>query len=171
MKKSFRAMPILIVFSILIIIGLFVSPKGTSNPPTALAQANTTPEKIAPSSPSPTSVPSSSLVKDTSVQTYTPPPAGYVKKDITEEVQTALPEDLAYLVTKAEETEPGRVVVNTDIVDPRGKNGSPQAMEAISICQTIVPMGYKHISIMEKDRTHFVLYGHPYVPAGECGEI
>lgn len=125
---------------------------------------------IPPASPPVAAAPSDPNGEVQPLPGYTPlvlPP----KKDITEKVQTALPEDLSYLVTKAEETEPGRVVVNTIIVDPRGKNGSPQAMDAIRICQTIVPMGYEKISIMEKDRTTYVLYNHPDVPNGVCGEV
>lgn len=69
------------------------------------------------------------------------------------------------------ETEPGRVTVETSIVDPREDAGSAEALEAVAICEAAVSAGPTHVSVMEADGTHFVLYGHPAYPAGECSEV
>lgn len=75
-------------------------------------------------------------------------------------------------VLKAEETDPGRIVVETDLVDPRGEDGSPAAQQAIAVCEAVVQLGdVEHVSLMEKDGTSWILYGHPAVPKGECGEV
>lgn len=75
-------------------------------------------------------------------------------------------------ITLATETEPGRVVVETSLVDPRGEDGSPVAKTAISICEAVVKMdGVKNVRLMEADGTHWILFGHPMVTEGECGEV
>lgn len=77
-------------------------------------------------------------------------------------------------VTSAMETEPGRLRINTTVVDPRGPNGSEPARIAVSMCNAAVATfgaTYPHISIMEADGTHFVLFGHPAVPEGVCTEV
>lgn len=66
-------------------------------------------------------------------------------------------------------TEPGRLEIQTSIVDPR--DGGPEAHEAIAICQAAVDPGVASVAVLEADGTHFVLYGHPSVPSGECGEV
>lgn len=78
------------------------------------------------------------------------------------------------VVTKAEEVQTGRLNVSTSIVDPRGANGSPAAQQAIQVCEAAVALlggGDVHVSVYEADGTTFVLYGHPMVTAGTCGEV
>lgn len=66
------------------------------------------------------------------------------------------------MVTAVEETEPGRWVVHTSIVDPRGDDGnSAEAQQAIAICEKAVELGATKVSVMESDDSTFVLYGHP----------
>ena len=92
--------------------------------------------------------------------------------DRTADVTAALDVAGAAAITSAEETEPGRVVISTSIVDPRGDNGSAEAVLAVSICDVVSAMpGVEHVSIMEADGTTFVLFGHPSVPAGACAEV
>ena len=75
-------------------------------------------------------------------------------------------------VTGAEESEPGRIMVETDLADPGGEGGSPEAKQAISICEAVSQMdGVSYVSVMEEDGTSWVLFGHPALPKGECGEI
>ena len=80
-------------------------------------------------------------------------------------------------VSEAIETEPGRIEVSTTIVDPRGADGSAAARRALAICraaqQLLVRGGVTspHVSVLERDGSTFVLYGHPMVPKGECGEV
>lgn len=74
-------------------------------------------------------------------------------------------------VSAVTETEPGRFEIQTGIVDPRGDDGSPEALEAIAICEAAVGAGAAYVAVLEADGTHFVLYGHPSVPAGACGEV
>lgn len=65
-------------------------------------------------------------------------------------------------VTGVEETEPGRWVVHTSIVDPRGDDGtSPEAIAALSICQKAVNLGATKVTVTESDDSTFALYGHP----------
>ncbi len=79
-------------------------------------------------------------------------------------------------ITTATESEPGRLEVATDLVDPRGGNGSPEAQTAIQICETTVSLlkddgaQEPYVAVMEKDGTHWVLYGHPAYPDG-CTEV
>ncbi|WHP18805.1 hypothetical protein [Cellulomonas sp. ES6] len=74
-------------------------------------------------------------------------------------------------VSAVTETEPGRFEIQTSIVDPRGDDGSPEAQEAIAICQAAVDAGATYVAVFEADGTHFVLYGHPSAPPGACGEV
>lgn len=92
-------------------------------------------------------------------------------KDVTADVKKVAGEN-GKSVTKAEETEPGRIVVETSLVDPRGADGSTVAKTAIKICEAVVKMdGVKKVSLMEADGTHWILFGHPMVTEGECGEV
>lgn len=69
------------------------------------------------------------------------------------------------------ETEPGRLEVETDIVDPRGDPGSPEAETAILICEAAVAFAeVTNVSIFESDGTTFVVYGHPLYSNG-CTEV
>ncbi|PWJ46272.1 hypothetical protein SAMN06264364_1498 [Quadrisphaera granulorum] len=91
--------------------------------------------------------------------------------DLTEQVRAAVGEDLAPLVTSAEQTEPGRVQVDTSISDPR-TDDSAEAGQAIYICDAVSGMdAVEHVSVMESDGSTFVVYGHPAYPAGECSEV
>lgn len=80
-------------------------------------------------------------------------------------------------VTEAIETEPGRLEVRTTIVDPRGDDGSPAARQALAVCEAAVDLLARRgadeprVAVMEDDGTTFVLFGHPLVPDGECGEV
>ncbi|WP_426735542.1 hypothetical protein [Glutamicibacter sp. 2E12] len=75
-------------------------------------------------------------------------------------------------ITKAEETEPGRISVETSLVDPRAADGSAEAKQAIEICEAAAGLdGVTYVSVLEKDGTSWVLFGHPSVPTGECAEV
>jgi hypothetical protein len=70
------------------------------------------------------------------------------------------------------ETEPGRIRIDTSVVDPRGANGSEAARTAIAICDSAVALfGPSYVSVLEDDGTNFVLFGHPSVPKGACTEV
>ncbi|TFD74644.1 hypothetical protein [Cryobacterium psychrophilum] len=92
--------------------------------------------------------------------------------DRTADVSAALSPELAAFVTQAEEPETGRINVSTTIVDPRGSNGSADAVTALAICTAVSQLdGIENVSIYEADGTSLVLFGHPSVPAGKCGEV
>lgn len=80
-------------------------------------------------------------------------------------------------VTAATATEPGRLEIDTTLVDPRSEGGSPESQTAIEICEAGVALlsgegtEAPYVSVLESDGTTWVLYGHPMVPAGECGEV
>jgi hypothetical protein len=79
-------------------------------------------------------------------------------------------------VTAATLTEPGRITVETTIVDPRGDAGSPAAQQALQVCEGVVAYmqstgeAEPYVSVMEQDGTTYVLYGHPSYPGG-CTEV
>lgn len=96
--------------------------------------------------------------------------------DRTTEVTSGLPKNLAQAVTKVTETEPGRLEVATTLVDPRGEDGSPEAAEAIKLCEAAMDVlqaeaiAKPYVSVLEKDGTTWVLAGHPtYGP--DCTEV
>lgn len=69
---------------------------------------------------------------------------------------------ISEMVTGVEETEPGRWVIHTSIVDPRGDDGtSPEAQKATAICEKAVELGAAKVSVMESNDSTFVVYGHP----------
>ena len=75
-------------------------------------------------------------------------------------------------IKSATAAEPGRIKIETSIVDPRGADGSEPARTAIAICEAAVAIfGPSYVAVMEDDGTHFVLFGHPSVPAGACTEV
>ncbi|MDR6415645.1 hypothetical protein [Pseudarthrobacter sulfonivorans] len=75
-------------------------------------------------------------------------------------------------IKSATATEPGRMKIETSIVDPRGADGSEPARTAIAICEAAVAIfGPSYVAVMEDDGTHFALFGHPSVPAGACTEV
>jgi hypothetical protein len=78
------------------------------------------------------------------------------------EISTAAQALVGGSVTAATETEPGRVQLDTTIVDPRGDDGSPEALEALDLCEQAKAIpGVAHVSVLEADGTSFVLAGHP----------
>jgi hypothetical protein len=89
----------------------------------------------------------------------------------TSEISTAAQALVGGSVTAATETEHGRVQLDTTIVDPRGENGSPEALEALALCERVKAIpGVTHVSVMEEDGTSFVLAGHPSYGEG-CVEV
>jgi hypothetical protein len=74
------------------------------------------------------------------------------------------------VVTKATETEPGRIEVETTIADPRSDAGSAEAQSAIAVCEAVKGLGAEHVSVLEADGSTFVVAGHPSY--GEaCAEV
>lgn len=91
-------------------------------------------------------------------------------KDVTVDVKKAAG-NMSSLIVSAEETEPGRIEVQTTIVDPRGEDGSRPALDAVRLCNKVVEMGgLTNVDILEKDRTTFAVYGVSIVNDGKCGE-
>lgn len=98
--------------------------------------------------------------------------------DVTQDLLAAVDgQPWSEVVTKATQTEPGRVEVLTTIVDPRGgTSGTPEAQQAIQICNGTVAwlqsqgVSEPKVSVMESDGTSYVLYGHPSYPGG-CTEV
>jgi len=73
-------------------------------------------------------------------------------------------------ITSATETEPGRIEIQTTIVDPR-TDASEEAASAVAACEAAVEtLGAAHVSVLEEDGTSFVLYGHPQY-GEECVEV
>jgi ABC-type glycerol-3-phosphate transport system substrate-binding protein len=92
--------------------------------------------------------------------------------DRTADVKAELAEATAALVTRATETEPGRIEVETTIVDPRGDDSSPEAQIAMQVCEMTAKLpDVKYVNVKEADGTSFILFGHPLGPEGECGEV
>jgi hypothetical protein len=103
--------------------------------------------------------------------TVSDPEGRFAPIDRTSELAKNLADSASY-VEEATETEPGRVVVETNLVDPGGDDNSPAAALAIVICNAAVTLGdVDHISVLEADGTSFVLFGHPSVPEGQCTEV
>ena len=101
-----------------------------------------------------------------------PAASSTVAADRTAELQAALSPDAAELVVAAAEPEVGRVNVETTIVDPRGDAGSAEAASALAICEAAAHLDeVTYVSVAEADGSTFVLYGHPSVPEGACGEV
>ena len=97
--------------------------------------------------------------------------------DVTEEVRaSASGTPWVDQVTTATLTEPGRITVETTIVDPRGDSGSPAAQQAVQVCEGVVAYlqgtgeAEPYVSVMENDGSTYVLYGHPSYPDG-CTEV
>lgn len=75
-------------------------------------------------------------------------------------------------VTAVTETEPGRLSIDTTLIDPRGAADSEAAKTAIAICESAVQLYQpSYVAVKEKDGTHFVLFGHPSVSRGACAEV
>lgn len=99
------------------------------------------------------------------------PDEGFVPIDRTAELADALADTATYL-EQATETEPGRLDIQTNIVDPRGDDNSTEASTAVVICNAAVSLGdIDYVSVMEADGTSFVLFGHPSVPEATCTEV
>lgn len=68
--------------------------------------------------------------------------------------------------------EDGRVTIETDLVDPRGEDGSPEAQHAIEICEAAAALeGVSNVNLYEADGTTWILFGHPMAVEGECTEV
>ncbi|WP_146071722.1 hypothetical protein [Cryobacterium sp. Y50] len=92
--------------------------------------------------------------------------------DVTADVTAGLDADTAALVTSAEEVAPGELEIETSIVDPRGDNGSAEALSAITICEAATNLeGTTFVRVAEDDGTSFVMYS-PDSPAAldQCTE-
>lgn len=80
--------------------------------------------------------------------------------------------ELASAVTSAELEGGSFLRIATTLVDPRGDDGSPAAQQAISICEQARTIeGVEDINLAEADGTSWILFGHPLLPAGACGEV
>lgn len=91
-------------------------------------------------------------------------------EDVTGQVK-AQAGDNADNVTAATVTEPGRVAVETDLVDPRTDN-SEEGQAAVAICEAARSAGdYTYVSVTEADGTTFALYGHPSYSKDACSEV
>lgn len=114
------------------------------------------------------------LLTGCSAAAVEPPAAkapGSAAVDRTADLAEVLAETASY-VERATETEPGRLVIETNIVDPRGDDNSTEAATAVVICNAAVSLGgIDHVSVMEADGTSFVLFGHPSVSEGTCTEV
>jgi hypothetical protein len=87
------------------------------------------------------------------------------------EIATAAQALVGGSVTAATETEPGRLQLDTTIVDPRGEAGSAEALEALGLCEQAKAIpGVTDVSVMEADGTSFVLAGHPSY-GDDCTEV
>ena len=75
-------------------------------------------------------------------------------------------------VTGAVEKEPNWYLVSTNIADPRGKDGSPEAKAAIAICNAIREhrADAKYVRVDERDGTAFVIW-QPGTANDECTEV
>ena len=96
-------------------------------------------------------------------------------EDITAEIVAALqPVDAAMVTSAARDG--NAIDVQTTIVDPRGDDGSPEAVQAVAICDQVLAAfpETSSISVLEADGTTFAqmmtsgdFMGHP---AGTCFE-
>ena len=105
------------------------------------------------------------------------PEAAPADGDRTEDLRSAANgEPWAENVAIATETEPGRLEVETDLIDPRGDSGSPEAQTAMQICEAAVSLLKEdgaqepYVAVLEEDGTHWILHGHPAYPDG-CTEV
>lgn len=112
-------------------------------------------------SPSPSLTPTSSQA-----------PSADGSSDLLDQLRAALPADLAAEVTSAELESGSFARVATTLVDPRGDDGSPAAQQAIAICEAAAALeGVTDVNVAEADGTSWILFGHPMVPEGACGEV
>lgn len=73
-------------------------------------------------------------------------------------------------VVRAVEDSPGHVVVWTDLVDPRGDDGSPAAQAALAICESLRDdLDVDGMRVQESDETTFVVLGDAWGP--DCTEV
>lgn len=72
-------------------------------------------------------------------------------------------------VREAVETSTGQIVITTSIIDPRGEDGSPEARQAVEICEAVQQeLGVPFIRVEESDGTTFVILG---TESNECVEV
>lgn len=116
-------------------------------------------------------LPSPSLTP-TPTPTPSQAPSADGSSDLLDQLRAALPADLAAEVTSAELESGSFARVATTLVDPRGDDGSPAAQQAIAICEAAAALeGVTDVNVAEADGTSWILFGHPMVPEGACGEV
>lgn len=97
-----------------------------------------------------------------------------VAEDVTAQVKDTVDAEFAALVTKAER-DGESLRIETSITDPRGDHGSPEAQQAISICEAVVSaLEPTYLRVNEADGTAFVIFqGREFmdIPANTCGEV
>lgn len=153
------------MFAVVLLAGCSTSAEETPASDSQVAVDTSTPV----ASPAPSEEPSITEASEPAEE-----PATVSKPDRTQQLKDANP-GASWLdyVTTAIETEPGRVTVETTLVDPRGDDGSPEAETAIAICEAAVALDstITNVTVAEQDGTSWILFGHPLVPVGECGEV
>ncbi len=172
MKKALKIIGItigslLVAFITLGVIAAIVLPDAD---PSVAAPAISASTAAAPVTVDPTPTPSPTPAPATTTEPAPEPVATAPAKTFVDQIRDDVG-SYANLITSAEETEPGRIEVGTSIVDPRGDNGSPEAQQAIAICEAVmIATGASYVNVAEEDGTTFVLAGHPtYGP--DCTEV
>ena len=152
-----------------------------------LAACSTNPSgtgEMEPSTPPPsaqeeTGTPAPSGTDDMESSTTPPPSAEEPSEDGDGPVdRTAEMQAIDSAVQTATETEPGRLDIITSIVVPRGEPGSPEAQQAIALCEAAVDtLGDTavQVDVQDADGTTFVVYSQTPLPddlpTGECIEF
>lgn len=149
--------------SMVIAVALLAGCSGNPAPaPTVTVTVSAVPSPSATPSPKATPTPASTPIPTPSL---TPTPAASAPPVPTDVDRTADVRSVAgERVTRATENYPGEFVVYTDIVDPRGDDGSAEALEAIAICESVrSQLGGTNISVREADESTFVTF-NPTAP-------
>lgn len=111
----------------------------------------------------------SSAADETPTATTASTSSAPASADVTDQIREAVG-SYANLITSAEEPEPGRIEVGTSIVDPRGDDGTPEAEQAVGICQRLKNANPDATSIVvyEQDGTTFAIFGSSWP---DCTEV
>lgn len=148
-----------LAFPVLALIAVAVSPLlcgCSASAPQASPETSTPPLMASRAAVAPSSIPTTTYSRDKTVDFKT------AKKDAP----------WLNTIKSVAETEPGRIRVETNFVDPHGATGSEEAKSAMAICESVVTLfGPRYVSVLEDDGTTFVLFGHPSVPSGACAEV
>lgn len=118
-------------------------------------------------SPSPTETSDDDLLDgiDIGEEPVEYPPLAEGEVDVTAEVV-----DVASAIVTRAIFDGETLRVETWLEDPRGADGSPEAQEAIEVCQDAQSLGYDRVYVSEDDGSTFVVAGHSeYGP--ECTEV